>query len=187
MTAKPLVSIIIPCYKQAEYLAEAIDSALAQTYPPVEIIVVNDGSPDDTEKVAQRLRRQNRLHLIGPTAVVRRRATPASPRRAASISSSSTPTINCIPSRSPGRWRHWPAAKTACRSPACACTATASRTNISITFPRDELLPDLFKDLDWGAPDRLAVSDETGARSRRLQREAALRRGLGLFLPRSAC
>jgi glycosyltransferase involved in cell wall biosynthesis len=53
MSEKPLVSIIIPCYKQAEYLAAAIDSALAQTYAPVEVLVVNDGSPDDTDKVAR--------------------------------------------------------------------------------------------------------------------------------------
>lgn len=52
MNDQPLVSIIIPCYKQAEYLPAAIDSALAQTYAPIEVIVVNDGSPDDTEKVA---------------------------------------------------------------------------------------------------------------------------------------
>jgi glycosyltransferase involved in cell wall biosynthesis len=52
MNDRPLVSIIIPCYKQAEYLPAAIDSALAQTYAPVEVLVVNDGSPDDTEKVA---------------------------------------------------------------------------------------------------------------------------------------
>lgn len=49
-----LVSIIIPCYGQARYLPEAIDSALEQTYPHVEIIVVNDGSPDDTREVAHR-------------------------------------------------------------------------------------------------------------------------------------
>ncbi|HVS37517.1 MAG TPA: glycosyltransferase [Gemmataceae bacterium] len=53
MTDKALVSVVIPCYKQAEYLPEAIDSALAQTYRPLEVIVVNDGSPDDTEKVAR--------------------------------------------------------------------------------------------------------------------------------------
>ena len=52
MSDEPLVSVIIPCYKQAEYLPAAVDSALAQTYAPVEVIVVNDGSPDDTEKVA---------------------------------------------------------------------------------------------------------------------------------------
>lgn len=45
-------SIIIPCYGQAQYLSQAIESALAQTYKDFEIIVVNDGSPDDTRYVA---------------------------------------------------------------------------------------------------------------------------------------
>jgi glycosyltransferase involved in cell wall biosynthesis len=48
------VSVIIPCYKHAQYLPRAIESALAQTYPRVEIIVVDDGSPDDTADVALR-------------------------------------------------------------------------------------------------------------------------------------
>ena len=48
----PLVSIVIPCYKQGHFLREAIESCLYQTYPNLEIIVIDDGSPDDTTKVA---------------------------------------------------------------------------------------------------------------------------------------
>jgi glycosyltransferase involved in cell wall biosynthesis len=47
------VSIIIPCYNQAQYLPDAIESALEQTVP-CEVIVVNDGSPDNTSEVAKR-------------------------------------------------------------------------------------------------------------------------------------
>lgn len=48
-----LVSIIIPTYSHGPLLSEAIDSALVQDYPFVEIIVVNDGSPDDTWILAE--------------------------------------------------------------------------------------------------------------------------------------
>ncbi|WP_286760401.1 glycosyltransferase family 2 protein [Salegentibacter sp. UBA1130] len=48
----PLVSIIIPCYNQADYLADALESVKNQTYNDWECIIINDGSPDDTQKVA---------------------------------------------------------------------------------------------------------------------------------------
>lgn len=50
---KTKFSVVIPCYDQAKYLPEAIESVLAQTYKAHEIIVVNDGSPDDTRYVAR--------------------------------------------------------------------------------------------------------------------------------------
>ena len=50
----PLVSIIIPVYNGANFLAQAIDSALSQTYDNIEILVINDGSTDNgaTEQIA---------------------------------------------------------------------------------------------------------------------------------------
>lgn len=50
----PRVSVIIPAYNVAGYIAESLDSAFAQTYKNYEIIVINDGSPD-TEKLEKTL------------------------------------------------------------------------------------------------------------------------------------
>ena len=49
-----LVSIVINNYNYARYLGDAIDSALAQTWHPLEVIVVDDGSTDDSWSVIQR-------------------------------------------------------------------------------------------------------------------------------------
>ncbi len=52
---QPTVSIVIPVYNGSDYLREAVDSALAQTYGNVEVLVVNDGSDDGgrTEEIAR--------------------------------------------------------------------------------------------------------------------------------------
>jgi glycosyltransferase involved in cell wall biosynthesis len=47
-----LVSIIVPCYNQAQYLPETLQSVLDQIYTNWECIIVNDGSPDNTEEIA---------------------------------------------------------------------------------------------------------------------------------------
>lgn len=48
----PLVSVIITCYNQGKFLADAVASAKKQTYPDIEILVVDDGSTDDTRLLA---------------------------------------------------------------------------------------------------------------------------------------
>lgn len=49
-----LVSIVIPCHDGAAHLGEAIESALAQTYRPIEVVVVDDGSRDASAELARR-------------------------------------------------------------------------------------------------------------------------------------
>ena len=48
-----LISVIVPCYNQAQYLDECLQSVLDQTYTDWECIIVNDGSPDNTEQIAK--------------------------------------------------------------------------------------------------------------------------------------
>ncbi|WP_299289338.1 glycosyltransferase family A protein [uncultured Mucilaginibacter sp.] len=47
-----IISVIVPCYKQAQYLLEALESVWKQTYENWECIIVDDGSPDDTADIA---------------------------------------------------------------------------------------------------------------------------------------
>lgn len=59
----PLVSILIPCHNAAPWLAETLESALAQTWPHKEILVVDDGSTDESAKIA-RTYAGHGVHLI---------------------------------------------------------------------------------------------------------------------------
>src|SRR5215813_13522414 len=75
----PLVSIITPAYNSADYIAETIASALAQTYPHFELIIADDQSTDETIDVARRAAAGDpRLTVIstphGGTAVARNAA-----------------------------------------------------------------------------------------------------------------
>ncbi|WP_127753254.1 MULTISPECIES: glycosyltransferase family A protein [unclassified Devosia] len=61
----PLVSVVVPAFNAAEYIERTLHSAAQQTYKHLEIIVVNDGSTDDTLSIAEKFtRRDDRLRII---------------------------------------------------------------------------------------------------------------------------
>lgn len=64
----PLVSVIVPCYNQGQFLDEALNSVLYQTYTNWECIIINDGSEDNTEKIAETwTSKDNRFKYISIT------------------------------------------------------------------------------------------------------------------------
>ena len=58
----PTISVVVPAYNEERYIAEALDAVLAQTRPPLEVIVVDDGSTDGTREVVGRY--EDRVRLI---------------------------------------------------------------------------------------------------------------------------
>lgn len=61
----PLISVIIPCYNQAQYLESSIESIRIQKFEDWEIIIINDGSTDNTQEVAEEYAKQDsRIRII---------------------------------------------------------------------------------------------------------------------------
>lgn len=58
---RPVVSVIIPLYNQREFVGEAIESVLKQSYEKIEILVVNDGSTDNPSEILEKFRRDIKL------------------------------------------------------------------------------------------------------------------------------
>lgn len=69
-----LISLVIPCYNQARFLSDAIESVLAQTWKKVELIVVDDGSTDNTSLIAQQFSAVRYLHQVNRGLSVARNA-----------------------------------------------------------------------------------------------------------------
>lgn len=63
---EPKISIIIPCYNYSRYLSEAIESALAQDYPNLEVIVIDDGSTDGTKEEALKYKDRGVKYVYQP-------------------------------------------------------------------------------------------------------------------------
>lgn len=64
-----LISVVMPCYNAAPYVEEAIDSVLQQTYPHVELIVVDDGSSDGSNQIIEQMsaRHPGRIRVVHQT------------------------------------------------------------------------------------------------------------------------
>src|SRR5450432_4194524 len=64
-SSAPLISVIVPCYRQAKYLPDAVKSLIGQSYRHWECIIINDGSPDDTREVAaEQVRLDSRIRYV---------------------------------------------------------------------------------------------------------------------------
>ena len=64
--AHPLVSVVMCTYKRAHLLPRSVDSVIAQTYRPIELVLTNDGSPDDTPRVMEELSLKCRAAGVEP-------------------------------------------------------------------------------------------------------------------------
>ncbi len=60
MGSFPLFSVVIPCYNQGGYLRETVQSVVASAYPNIEIIIVDDGSKDNSQEVAMKIAEEHK-------------------------------------------------------------------------------------------------------------------------------
>ncbi len=122
----PLVSIIVRCHDYGRFLPDAIESALGQTYPNCEIIVLDDGSTDDSLEIARSYGDKVRV-LTHPNMGVERTSNRGVAEAKGEQRRSSTPTT-CL---SPPTWRSSTTRSVArprprSRTAACACSARRS-------------------------------------------------------------
>ena len=76
--SSPLVNVIIPVYNVSAYVREAIDSVINQTYENLEIIIVDDGSTDDSGKICDEYKSDTRVKVVHQkTGVLVRQGIPA--------------------------------------------------------------------------------------------------------------
>ena len=62
---QPLISVIVPCYNVEEYLPKCIESILNQTYRNLEILLVDDGSPDNCGRICDEYAaKDSRIRII---------------------------------------------------------------------------------------------------------------------------
>ena len=60
---RPLISVLIPCYNAGRFIGETLESVFRQSWPSVEVIVVNDGSTDNSADVIKKFARPNLVFL----------------------------------------------------------------------------------------------------------------------------
>src|SRR5690606_1176147 len=61
---QPLVSVITPTYNRADFIGEAVESVLAQTYPNFELVIIDDGSTDNTRDILEPYLKDSRIRLF---------------------------------------------------------------------------------------------------------------------------
>ena len=110
---KPLVSILIPAYNAERWIADTINSALAQTWPSKEIIIVDDGSRDRTLRVARQFASKDVCVVTQENqgaSAARNKALRALPGRLHPVAGRGRSV--CRQTKSPNRWRQRRSVKT---------------------------------------------------------------------------